>query len=122
MAVTGPEEFMESYRKMLSQWEAMANDFGAKVLQSPETNKALHGLTNVNLHFQAQMKEAMEKALHALHVPTRSDYEDLAGRISSMEASLVRIETMLSTMAGGTSAAEGGAPKPRRTRTPGAAK
>ena len=29
MAITGPEEFMESYRKMLSQWEAMANDFGA---------------------------------------------------------------------------------------------
>lgn len=122
MAITGPEEFMESYRKMLSQWEAMANDFGAKVMQSPETNKALHGLTNVNLHFQSQMKEAMEKALHAMHVPTRSDYEDLAGRISSMEASLTRIETMLASLTGGAPAAGGGAAKPRRTRTPGAAK
>jgi hypothetical protein len=122
MAITGPEEFMESYRKMLSQWEAMANDFGAKVLQSPETNKAMHGLTNVNLHFQAQMKESMEKALHALHVPSRSDYEDLASRISAMEASLTRIETMVASLAGSKPASGADAAKPRRTRTPGAAK
>ena len=121
MAMTGPEDFMESYRKMLAQWESMANDFGTKMLQSPETNKAMHGLTNVNLHFQSQMKEAMQKALHALQVPSRSDYEDISGRLTAIEASLARIETALAAQGSKMTTATS-APRPSRGRKPGDAK
>lgn len=118
MTANGPEDMMDAYRKVLTQWETMANEFGAKIMQSPETNQAVHNLTNVNMQFQSQLKEAMQKALHALQVPSRADYEDMSGRINAMEASLARIETMLVALTGSSTAGSSSAPKPARTRKP----
>lgn len=118
MTGIGAEDMMEAYRKLLGQWETLANDFGTSLLQRPETNQALHSMTNVNLQMQAQMKEAMEKALHTLQVPSLADLDDLNGRITAIEAGLARIETMLAGMTGQSAQTRTTAPRPRRTRKP----
>lgn len=107
------------FREMLGQWEAMTNQFGSELMKSGEFARTMQGATSASLKVQEAAKDAMGKALAAANMPCREDVFDLARRLSTVEARLERIETLLAKLAGPEAAApERPRPKPARTRKP----
>ncbi len=106
-------DIMQGYRDMLANWEKMANEFGANVLQREDATQAMHSFNNTKTAVQAHFKDAMLKSLDAVQMPSKADIDALAARLGTIEATIARIETHL---LGGAAPA---APKPKRTRTPG---
>lgn len=101
-------------REWLGQWEKLANSVGGEALKSEEFTRSLHGAGNATMTMQAALSQAMDRALATTNLPSRSDLADLSARVGRMEASLARIETMLTVASGATPAATG----PKRTRKP----
>lgn len=101
-------------REWLGQWEKLANSFGGDALKSEEFTRSLHGANNASMTMQAAMSQAMDKALAATNLPSRTDIADLSARVGRIEASLARIETLLTAQAGTKPAVAG----PKRTRKP----
>ena len=99
-------------RSAVDQWEKLANEFGADLLQRPETTQAMQKMTAGYLQMQRMTQDAMDKALAAANIPSRSDIEAIGARLGAIEASLARIEA---ASAPPTTAA---APRPPRTRKP----
>ena len=114
--MTNPIDPMAMMRDAVTQWEKMANDFGGQFMNRPETAQAMHNATGMALKAQQGAHEAMAKLLSAANMPSKADVEALASRMATIEASLARIE---SALAAGPAAASS-APKPKRTRQPGA--
>ncbi|HEX8485901.1 hypothetical protein [Sphingomonas sp.] len=102
------------FREMLGQWEKMANSFGGGTLKSEAFTRSLHGANAAAMAMQAAIAPAMDKALASTNLPSRSDLADLSARVGRMEASLERIEAMLSSSSGAAPGRVG--PRPRRTR------
>ena len=115
--MTNPIDPMAMMRDAVTQWEKMANDFGGQFMNRPETAQAMHNATGMALKAQQSAHEAMAKLLSAANMPSKADVEALAVRMAAIEGSLARIE---SALAAGPSTAASPAPKPKRTRTPGA--
>ena len=115
--MTNPIDPMAMMRDAVTQWEKMANDFGGQFMNRPETAQAMHNATGMALKAQQGAHEAMAKLLSAANMPSKADVEALAVRMAAIEGSLARIE---SALAAGPSTAASPAPKPKRTRTPGA--
>jgi len=109
---------MEMFRRMVSQWETMANEFGSKIVGSSEFARAMQGSTAMTLKIQKATQDAMAKALAAANMPSKVEVETLGERLSAIEAQLARIEAALPKAGSTTSAAA--KPKPRRTRKPAA--
>ena len=99
-------------RAWLGEWEKLANSVGGEALKTEEFTRSLHGAGSATVTMQAALSQAMDRALAATNLPSRTDIADLSARMSRMEASLARIETAL---AGGALAAGTG---PKRTRKP----
>ena len=114
--MTNPIDPMAMMRDAVTQWEKMANDFGGQFMNRPETAQAMHNATGMALKAQQGAHEAMAKLLSAANMPSKADVEALAVRMAAIEGALARIEAAI---AAGPSAASP-APKPKRTRTPGA--
>ena len=114
--MTNPIDPMAMMRDAVTQWEKMANDFGGQFMNRPETAQAMHNATGMALKAQQGAHEAMAKLLSAANMPSKADVESLAVRMAAIEGSLARIE---SALASGPAAASP-APKPKRTRIPGA--
>ncbi len=112
---SNPTDPMAFFRDAVTQWEKMANDFGGQFMGRPETAQAMHQVTGVALKAQQGAHEAMAKLLSAANMPSKADVEALGVRMAAIEASLARIEAAMTT-----SPRSNAAPKPKRTRTPGA--
>lgn len=112
-----PPDPMAMFRDAVTNWEKMANEWGGQFMGRPETAQAMHQATGLALKAQQGAHEAMAKLLSAANMPSKGDIEALGTRIAAVEATLARIEARLNSGAASTSPA---APKPKRTRTPGA--
>jgi hypothetical protein len=110
-----PTDPMTIFRDAVTQWEKMANDFGGQFMGRPETAQAMHQATGLALKAQQGAHEAMAKLLSAANMPSKADVEAIGARLAAVEASLARIEAAL-VLPG----ERASAPKPKRTRTPGA--
>ncbi len=102
-------------REWLGQWEKLANSVGGDALKSEEFARSLHGAGNATMSMQAVLSQAMDRALAATNLPSRTDLADISARMARIEASIARIETAL---AGNAPTASPGL---RRTRKPPAA-
>ena len=118
MAGTTPTDPASLFREMLGQWESMANEFGANVLKSGEFTRVMHGANAANIKFKEARTDMMEKALDAANMPSKSEIADISARLHRIEATVERIESMLSGQVGGITPSEPPRPKPKRTRTP----
>ncbi len=118
MAGTTPTDPASLFREMLGQWENMANEFGANVLKSGEFTRVMHGANAANIKFKEARTDMMEKALDAANMPSKSEIADISARLHRIEATVERIESMLSGQVGGIIPSEPPRPKPKRTRTP----
>ena len=108
------------FREMVSQWEAMANEFGANVLKSGEFTRVMHGANAATLKLREASGDMMERALSAANMPSKAEVADVSARLSRIEAAVERIEALLVAQNGAsarpvTAAAR---PKPSRTRKP----
>ena len=112
---TTPTDPMGMFRDVVNQWEKLANEYGSQFLQRPEAAQAMHSATAAGLQVQNAVQDAMAKVLSAANMPTKAEVDALAGRMTSIEASLVRIEAALS---GNYAAQQNGGPKPSRGRKP----
>ena len=101
---------------MLGEWEKMANGIGGEMLKSGEFARTMHGANAATMNAQAATKGMMERALAAANMPSRSELEDLSARIGRIEASLLRIETILT--GGKATAGSVKKTKPSRGRKP----
>lgn len=121
MSSPGAPDPTALFREMVSQWEAMANEFGANVMKSGEFNRVMHGANAASLKLREASGEMMERALSAANMPSKAEVADLSARLARIEGAVERIEAMLIAQgAPATAAAKPAAirPKPRRTRTP----
>ena len=92
MTIPDPAAF---FREMLGEWEKMANSVGGQVLKSDQWSQTMHGANAATMNTQAAMKQMMERGLAAANMPSRGEIEDLSARIGRIEASLLRIEALL---------------------------
>ena len=106
-------------REWLGQWEKLANSMGGDALKSEEFTRSLHGAGNATMTMQAALSQAMDRALAATNLPSRTDLADISTRVARIEASLARIETMLvGGSAAGLAAVPAASRGPKRTRKP----
>jgi hypothetical protein len=116
MENTPPKDPFTMFRDMVTQWENAANDWGNKVMATPEAVQAMQMGTAASLKMQEATNESMAKALAAANMPSKADVEALGTRLVAVEAQLSRIEAMLTgSTASGTAMP---APRPKRTRMP----
>lgn len=107
---------MNMFRDVVNQWEKLANDYGSQFLARPEAAQAMHSVTSAGLQVQNAVQDAMAKVLTAANMPSKVEIETLGSRLTSVEASLARIEAALS--GGGHAAPQSAKPKPTRGRKP----
>lgn len=105
---------MTMFRDVVNQWEKLANEYGSQFLARPEAAQAMHSATAAGLQVQNAVQEAMAKVLAAANMPSKAEIETLGQRLTSVEASLARIEARL---ARGTDAGHS-TPRPTRGRKP----
>ena len=107
---------MNMFRDVVTQWEKLANEYGSQFLARPEAAQAMHSVTSAGLQVQNAVQDAMAKVLTAANMPSKAEIETLGARLTSVEASLARIEAALS--GGGHTAPQSAKPKPTRGRKP----
>lgn len=104
---------MGFFRDMLSQWEQMGNQVGAKMMESKEFAQIMHQGTAASLQAQNAMQEGMAKALAAANMPSKADIDALGERLLAVERQLAQIAQAL-----GNTGTPATAPKPSRNRKP----
>ncbi|WP_156363855.1 poly(R)-hydroxyalkanoic acid synthase subunit PhaE [Sphingomonas sp. Leaf357] len=112
---TSPPDPGAFFREMLGQWEKMANQFGGQVMKSGEFSRAMQGANAATMNAQNAVHQAMDRALAAANMPSRSEVEDLSARLRGIEDSVARIEALLMAQAGIKPPER---PKPSRNRKP----
>lgn len=105
------------FREMLGQWEAFTNQVGGEAMKTEEFARAMHGANAATMQGQEALKGVTERALAAANMPSRADVEDLSARLARVEASLARIEDLLTSLAGAPKS-RNDRPRPSRTRKP----
>jgi len=110
MTSTDPAAF---FRELLGEWEKMANKVGGDFARSDEFTRAMHGATAATMSTQEAISAMMTRALAAANMPSRTEIEDLSGRLGRIEDQLTRIEAAL-----GAKPERPARPKPSRTRKP----
>jgi len=111
--MTTPIDPMNMFRDVVNQWEKLANEYGSQFLARPEAAQAMHTVTSAGLQVQNAVQEAMAKVLTAANMPSKAEIDTLGQRLTAVEASLMRIEAMLS----GSAAVPAKPPRPMPTRT-----
>jgi hypothetical protein len=104
------------FREMVSQWENTTNEWGNKLMATPEAAKAMQMGTATTLKVQQATHETMAKALAAANMPSKADVEAIGVRLLAVETQLIRIEALLTGKADTKPAASG--PALKRTRKP----
>jgi hypothetical protein len=112
-----PADPFAFFREMVTQWESTTNEWGNKLMSTPEAAQAMQVGTATALKVQQSTHEAMAKALAAANMPSKTDVEALGTRLVSVEAQLARIEALLSGNAS-VPTTQPRAPAPKRTRKP----
>jgi hypothetical protein len=107
---------MNMFRDVVNQWEKLANEYGSQFLARPEAAQAMHSATAAGLQVQNAVQDAMTKVLSAANMPSKAEIEALGQRLTSVEASLARIEAILAS--GGNAAPAAARSKPTRGRKP----
>lgn len=120
MAANTPVDPAAFFREMVSQWEAMANEYGANLLKSGEFTRVMHGANAAALKAREVSSDMMDRALSAANMPSKGEIADLSARLTRVEDTVMRIEGMLRAAMGGNDAAPAAPerPKPKRTRKP----
>ena len=113
--MTSPTDPMNMFRDVVNQWEKLANEYGSQFLARPEAAQAMQSVTSAGLQVQNAVSDAMAKVLAAANMPSKAEIETLGQRLAAVEASLVRIEALLSGQGASTAPAK---PKPTRGRKP----
>jgi hypothetical protein len=116
MAGSSPTDPAALFREMVSQWEAMANEFGSSMMKSGEFTRVMHGANAATMKLKEARTDMMERALDAANMPTKAEVADLSARLHRIEATVDRIESMLAAQTGAPIIPE--RPKPKRTRKP----
>jgi hypothetical protein len=111
-----PTDPMGMFRQMVDQWEKMTNEYGGKMMKTPEFAQGMQGVSAATLQIQTAVHEAMTKVLNVANMPSKDDFAALAERIGRIEAQLARIEAA-SVVTRPTDT-----PKPARTKQPPKAK
>ena len=92
MADQIPTDPMGMFRQMVDQWEKVTNEFGGKMLGTPEVAQGMQGLSAISLQIQSAVHESMTKVLAVSNMPSKDDFATLSARIGRIEAQLERIE------------------------------
>ena len=114
--MTLPTDPMNIFRDVVNQWEKLANEYGRQFLARPEAAQAMHSVTSAGLQVQNAVQDAMAKVLTAANMPSKAEIETLSQRMTSVEASLARIEALLS--GGSHTTPQSAKPKVTRGRKP----
>lgn len=85
------------FRELVAQF-ASGGDAG----KSDDLSRMFAGAAAATGGAQAAFRSMVERALATANVPARGEMEDLAARISRIEAALFRIEARLGELGGGT--------------------
>lgn len=109
-----PADPFAFFREMVNQWEKTTNEWGNRVMSTPEAAQAMQVGTATTLKAKQATHEAMAKALDAANMPSKGDIEALGTRLFAVEAQLSRIEALLS----GPATPSARTPAPKRTRKP----
>ncbi len=110
-----PADPFAFFREMVNQWEKTTNEWGNRVMATPEAAQAMQIGTATTLKAKQSAQEAMAKALDAANMPSKADVEAIGARLLAVEAQLARIEALLG---GSKPPSVAAAPAPRRTRKP----
>lgn len=111
-----PADPFAFFREMVNQWEKTTNEWGNRVMATPEAAQAMQIGTATTLKAKQSAQEAMAKALDAANMPSKADIEALGARLLAVEAQLTRIEALLGGQKPHTTPPT--VPAPRRTRRP----
>jgi hypothetical protein len=111
-----PKDPFTAFRDMVTQWETTANEWGNKMMSTPEAVQAMQMGTATTLKVKEATADAMAKALAAAHMPSKADVEAIGERLVAVEAQLARIEALLTGRAD--TVASVPVPRPKRTKTP----
>lgn len=107
-----PTDPMAMFRQMVDQWEKVANEYGGKMLATPEIAQGMQGMSAITLQIQSAVQEATTKVLSVANMPSKDDFAALTARIGRIEAQLERIEAASLKMP----VSDTG--KPKRTKQP----
>ena len=111
-----PKDPFAAFRDMVTQWENTANEWGNKMMSTPEAVQAMQMGTATTLKVKEATADTMAKALAAANMPSKADVEAIGERLVAVEAQLARIEALLTGRADSVAAVP--VPRPKRTKTP----
>ncbi len=111
-----PKDPFTAFRDMVTQWETTANEWGNKMMSTPEAVQAMQMGTATTLKVKEATADTMAKALSAANMPSKADVEAIGERLLAVEAQLARIEALLTGRADSVAAVP--VPRPKRTKTP----
>jgi hypothetical protein len=111
-----PKDPFAMFRDMVTQWENTANEWGNKVMATPEAVQAMQMGTATTLKVREATADAMAKALEAANMPSKADVEAIGARLVAIEAQLARLEAVLTGRNEVATAVP--VPRPKRTKTP----
>lgn len=92
---TDPLDPMALWRDAVAQWEKGVNDVVGRSLGTSEFAQGMHGALGSSLSAQKGLADLMGRYLTALNLPSRGEVAALGERLSSIEARLIRMNTLL---------------------------
>ncbi|WP_239806200.1 poly(R)-hydroxyalkanoic acid synthase subunit PhaE [Croceicoccus hydrothermalis] len=104
------------WQEFVAAWEQEMNDWSTRVTQSEQFSAAMGPATKYSVVAQKAMTEQMEKMLQSMNLPTRSQMQELAERMASLEDGLERLR--IAVERDETPAKSIARNEPRRTRKP----
>jgi hypothetical protein len=111
-----PKDPFTAFRDMVTQWETTANEWGNKMMSTPEAVQAMQMGTATTLKVKEATADTMAKALAAANMPSKADVLAIGERLLAVEAQLARIEALLTGRADTVAAVP--VPRPKRTKMP----
>ena len=110
--------FADAWRSALQHWETETNKMLNQATGSEESAKAMNATLSGALRMQTAFKEAMEKGLDALNLPSRSDILQLSEQVAELSRKVDALGESMKSETTSRPLDRAGAPKPARTRQP----
>ncbi|MEQ9590826.1 MAG: hypothetical protein RJS97_22995 [Parvibaculaceae bacterium] len=107
------------YRFLLQQWEKHTNAMLVSILGEEQVAKGMNAAAAVQLRMQAEFREAIEKQLAALYLPSSSDFERVCSQISVLEDKIDNLTQMLERQGRTLPASDRNLPRTRTPKKPG---
>lgn len=113
--ITDPSD---AIRGAIAKLEERVDSIATTLLGTEEFASAANMASNLQLRAQKGMNDHMSRQLAFFNMPSREDISSLGERLASMDDRLVRIEQMLSRLAGPQASMSGGSGPPRTKKPP----